>query len=91
MSSAPEHRSWKVSAYRPDPRIAVFDVEISDYREFFIVAEGEKSLTITMLDRSDPTYLEPQVFCFAKPHDWCSDLADDEALLQVWQVVGLRR
>ncbi len=91
MSGAPIGPGWRVTALRPDPRVSVFDVHISDYHEYFIVAEGEKSLSITMLDRSDPTYLEPQVFTFAKPHDWCNDLADEDALLQVWQAVGLRR
>lgn len=83
--------NWRVSATRPQPRVALFDVHIADYHEYFFVAEGEKSVSITMLDPSDPSHLEPQVFCFAKPHDWRADLADEEALLQIWQAVGLRR
>lgn len=91
MNSAPAPGGWQVTAVRPEPRVALFDVRISDYHEYFFVAEGEKSVSITMLEPGDHTHLEPQVFSFAKPHDWRDDLSDEEALLQVWQAVGLRR
>jgi hypothetical protein len=82
---------WQVSVTRPDPRITLFEVTISDYREFFFVAVGEQSVSITMYDTSDDNYREPQSFTFAKPYGWRSDLPDDEALLQVWQAVGVQR
>jgi hypothetical protein len=82
---------WKVTATRPEPRVALFDVRMSDYHEYFFAAEGEKSVSITMLDPSDASHLEPQTFSFAKPHDWRDDLGDEEALLQLWQAVGVRR
>jgi hypothetical protein len=44
-----------------------------------------------MYDTSDDTYPEPQIFTFAKPYGWLMDLTDEEALLQVWQAVGVQR
>ncbi len=100
MSSPPETHptaaragrgGWQVRATRPDPRITLFDVALSDYREFFFVAVGGRSVTITMYDTSDETHPEPQTFTFAKPYGWRTDLPDEEALLQVWQAVGVQR
>lgn len=83
---------WKVQAHRPHPNVTLFDVSLSDYREFFFVVEGERSLCITQYDPSDESHLEPQVFVFAKPYEWdSSSLDDDEALLQIWQAVGVQR
>lgn len=82
---------WQVRTTRPDPRVMLFDVALSDYREFFFVAVGERSIAITMYDTSDETHPEPQTFVFAKPYGWQTDLVDDEALLQVWQAVGVQR
>jgi hypothetical protein len=82
---------WQVITTRPDPRITLFEVTISGYREFFFVAVGERSVSITMYDTSDDTYPEPQTFTFARPYGWRGDLPDDEALLQVWQAVGVAR
>jgi hypothetical protein len=90
---ADQHRAggWQVRTTRPEPRITLFDVALSDYREFFYVAVGERSVSVTMYDTSDETYPEPQTFTFAKPYGWRTDLPDDEALLQVWQAVGVQR
>jgi hypothetical protein len=82
---------WQVTTTRPDPRVTLFDVGLSGYREFFFVAVGERSVSITMYDTSDDTYPEPQIFTFAKPYGWLMDLTDEEALLQVWQAVGVQR
>jgi hypothetical protein len=82
--------SWSVVVTRSHPNMTVFDVSLSDYREFFCVAEGEHSLTIVMLE-PDATYKEAQVFVFPKPYGWSQDLGDDEALQQVWQAVGVLR
>lgn len=82
---------WRVQVTRPDPKVALFEVALSDYREFFFVAVGERSVSVTMYDTSDETYREPQVFTFAKPYGWDTDLSDEEALLQVWQAVGVQR
>ena len=82
---------WQVLASRPDPRVALFEVALPDYREFFFVAVGDRSVTITMYDTSDESHPEPQTFTFAKPYGWRTDLPDDEALLQVWQAVGVQR
>jgi hypothetical protein len=82
---------WQVTATRPDSRVTMFEVALSDYREFFFVAVGERSVSITMYDTSDETHPEPQTFTFAKPYGWETDLQDEEALLQVWQAVGVQR
>ena len=54
-------------------------------------AHCPKRVSVTMYDTSDETYPEPQTFTFAKPYGWRTDLPDDEALLQVWQAVGVQR
>lgn len=82
---------WQVHTTRPDPRITLFDVKLSGYREFFYVAVGDRSISITMYDTSDESHPEPQTFVFARPYGWRTDLPDDEALLQVWQAVGVQR
>lgn len=82
---------WSVRTFRPDPRVTLFDVQLSGYHEFFSVVEGQRSIVITMFDPNDHAYPEPQVFTFAKPYGWRDDLHDDEALLQVWQAVGVQR
>ena len=82
---------WSITAVRPHPGIALFQVAISGYHEYFFVAEGRTSISITMLDTSENAHPEPQTFSFAKPHDWRDDLSDEEALLLLWQVVGVRR
>jgi hypothetical protein len=83
--------TWTVNAERPHPKVTLFDVQIGDYHEFFFVAEGRTTISITMLDTSENAHPEPQDFSFAKPHDWRDHLTDEEALLQVWQVVGVGR
>lgn len=82
---------WTVMVSRPDPKMTVFDVSLSGYHEFFTVAEGQKSIVITMFEPGEDAYPEPQVFVFAKPYGWRHDLDDDEALMQVWQAVGVQR
>ncbi len=82
---------WRVQVTRPDPKVSLFEVALSDYREFFFVAVGERSVSVTMYDTSDATYPEPQTVTFAKPYGWDADLPDEEALLQVWQAVGVQR
>lgn len=86
-----EPSGWRVQVARPDPKVALFEVALSDYREFFFVAVGERSVSVTMYDTSDQTYPEPQTFTFAKPYGWDTDLGDEEALLQVWQAIGVQR
>ena len=82
---------WKVQTTRPHERVILFEVGLSDYHEFFFVAVGDKSVSITSFDPSDETHLEPQTFVFAKPYGWDTALDGDEALLQVWQAVGVQR
>lgn len=83
--------AWHVVVTRPHPRVTLFEVSLSDYREFFSVAEGEHSLAVTMIEPEVASYTEPQVFVFAKPYGWRDDLGDDEALMQVWQTIGVQR
>jgi hypothetical protein len=82
--------AWSVVVTRPHPKMTLFDVSLSDYREFFCVAEGEHSLTIVMLE-PEAIHKEGQVFVFPKPYGWSQDLDDDEALQQVWQAIGVLR
>ncbi|WP_261560175.1 hypothetical protein [Frankia tisae] len=87
--AAPRTRTVDVHRYGPDA--VVLDVHLGQYREVFFVLTGDKSVTITMLDGSDPTHHEAQVFVFAKPWQWSLDAPDEEVLLRVWQSVGVQR
>jgi hypothetical protein len=89
--SPPRAEGWTVVVTRPCTEVTLFDVSLASYRELFTVAEGPNTLAITSLEPGEGAYPEPQVFVFAKPYDWRNDLADDEALLQVWQAVGVKR
>lgn len=84
-------RQHALDVHRFGPDVALFDVHLGDYREVFFVVTGDRSVSITMLDSSDPTHHEAQVFVFAKPYQWDLDTTDEEALLQVWQAVGVAR
>lgn len=83
--------AWNVHAVRPSPAVALFEIRLGDYTEFFYVVTGDKTVAVTMFDPSDETYREPQVFVFAKPYGWSLDGPDDEVLLRVWQSVGVQR
>jgi hypothetical protein len=87
--AAPRARTVDVHRFGLD--VALFDVHLADYREVFFVVTGEKSVAITMYDESDSTHPEAQVFVFAKPYRWSLDTTDEEALIQVWQAVGVQR
>jgi hypothetical protein len=77
---------------RPHPKVAFFEVGLSPgNHEFFSVAEGKTTIAITMFDPGEDAHPEPQVFVFAKPYGWRDDLDGDEALVQVWQAVGIQR
>ena len=80
-----------VKTFHPHPSISVFDVELSDYHEYFLVAAGERSISVTTFDPSDATYREPQTFVFAKPYGWDGNLGGEEGLMQVWQSIGVLR
>jgi hypothetical protein len=82
---------WSVVVNRPHPKVSLFDVSLSGYHEFFSVVEGEKSVVITSFEPGEDAFPEPQVFVFAKPYGWRDDLEGDEALMQVWQAVGVQR
>jgi len=83
--------SWSVQTFHPHPGVTVFDVQLSDYHEYFLVAVGQRSVCVTMFDPSDPSHPEPQTFVFAKPYGWDETLEGDEGLLQVWQSIGVLR
>jgi hypothetical protein len=83
--------TWAVQTFHPHPCVTVFDVQLSDYHEYFLVAAGQRSVSVTMFDPSDASYPEPQTFVFAKPYGWDENLEGDEGLLQVWQSIGVLR
>jgi len=82
---------WVVVVNRPHPKVTLFEVSLSGYHEFFSVTEGKTTIAITMFEPGEDAHPEPQVFVFAKPYGWRDDLDGDEALLQVWQAVGVQR
>jgi len=69
----------------------MFDVGLSDYREFFLVAVGDTSVSVTTIEPDSTTFREPQTFVFAKPYGWAEGLDDQDALMQLWQAVGTQR
>lgn len=83
--------AWSVIVNRPHPKVTLFEVSLSGYHEFFSVAEGKTTIAITMFEPAEDAHPEPQAFIFAKPYGWRDDLDGDEALLQVWQAVGVQR
>ena len=91
MRSSPRSGAWTVEVTRPDPSVTLFDVSLSGYHEFFAVVVGEKLVSITSYEPTEDAFSEPQLFVFAKPYGWRDDLDDEEALMQVWQAVGVQR
>jgi hypothetical protein len=92
MSEDPTNAAaWRVIVTRPHPHVTLFEVSLSDYREFISVIEGENSIAVTMIEPEAASYTEPQLFAFAKPYGWRSDLPDQEALIQTWQTIGVQR
>ena len=55
------------------------------------MAVGPTTVALTMFDPSDKAYPEPQTFTFARPYGWDTELEAEEALIQVWEAVGVRR
>lgn len=91
MSTAQKQGSWTVRVERFDERVSLYEVRLSEYHEHMFVALGDKMISITMMDATNPYFREPQTFTFARPHDWDTELEGDEALIQVWQAVGVQR
>jgi hypothetical protein len=86
-----EGGGWSVVMNRPHPAVTLLEVSLPGYREFFSVTEGCATLAITTIEAGEDAHYEPQVFVFAKPYGWRNDLDGDEALMQVWQAVGVQR
>jgi hypothetical protein len=80
-----------VRTFHPHPAITVFDIRLSDYHEYFLVAVGDRSISVTTFDPSDASYPEPQTFVFAKPYGWDEHLEGEDGLMQVWQSIGVLR
>ena len=74
---------------RPDA--ALIDVAWPDGGELFFIASGERSVGIMAFDRSDDSHGEPRVYVVPRPYWWSLDVADDELLLLVWQMMGEQR
>jgi hypothetical protein len=83
---------------RPEPRVALMEVTSPGYQEFFYVVAGERILTVTAFEATDPIHPEPRVQVLRKPHDWDMSVADvastgvddQDLLLRIWEVVGTR-
>lgn len=82
---------WSFSVTRPMAGVALFEIGVGDYREALFVATGEKNVAVTTFDPEDVAHGEPQVFVFAKPYGWSLDADDEDALVQVWQSIGVQR
>lgn len=88
--------SLAVRVQRPADGVALITTSSPAHQEFFFVAVGEHTLSITVYDTGEKSVPEPRVHVFHKPYDWDMtprndppDSADDQDLLvQVWQLLG---
>jgi hypothetical protein len=72
---------------RPHDRVALLEVTSPNHREFFQVAEGERSVAITVLDVTNPGHPEPRLYVIEKPPGWHTDPQAEELLMQIWNAV----
>jgi hypothetical protein len=73
------------------PNAVLIDVAWPDGRELFFVVNGDRSVGIMAFDGSDESHREPRVYVVPRPYGWTLDVADDELLLLVWQMLGEQR
>lgn len=87
--------SLAVRVTRLEPDVALIETSSPSHREYFFVAVGQHSLTVTVVDTGDKSSPEPRVHVVTKPYGWhmrpehdpptSSD--DHDLLVKVWQVV----
>lgn len=88
--------SLVIDVIRPAPGVALIHTATPSHDEYFFVATGEHTLTITVRDTGAKSLPEPRVHVLHKPYDWnmtpSSDppSADDDhdLLMKVWQLIG---
>lgn len=72
---------------RPHHRVAMLEVTSPNHREFFQVAEGERTLAITVLDVTNAQHLEPRLYVIERPPGWLTHSRAEELLLSIWNAV----
>ena len=80
-----------MSVTRFGSRAVALEVSLGEYREVFFVLSGDHTVTVASIEDDQPGQLEPQVFVFAKPYGWTTDMEAEDLMTQVWQVVGVQR
>lgn len=65
----------------------MIEVTSPNHQEFFSVSEGDRTLAVTVLDVTNPTYSEPRSYNIEKPPGWRTDVQAEELLLSIWNAV----
>lgn len=65
----------------------MIEVTSPNHQEFFSVSEGDRTLAVTVLDVTNPTYSEPRSYSIEKPPGWRTDVQAEELLLSIWNAV----
>lgn len=84
--------SLKIDVIRSASDVALITTSSPTHREYFFIAAGQNTLTVTVVDAGEKSLPEPPVHVFHRLYDWNmapkSDppsTADDQALLlSVW-------
>ena len=67
--------------------MALLEVTSPTHREFFHVAEGDRTLVITVLDVTNPGHPEPRLHMIEKPAGWRTHAHAEELLLGIWNAI----
>lgn len=79
--------AFRLNLARPDERVVLLEVTSPNHQEFFLVAEGERSLAVTVLDVTNPGHPEPRVYVVEKPPGWRTAARAEDLLLGIWNAV----
>ncbi|MEW6471041.1 MAG: hypothetical protein AB1679_02105 [Actinomycetota bacterium] len=72
---------------RPHHRVALLEVTSPHHQEFFSISEGDRTLAVTVLDVTNPTFSEPRSYSIEKPAGWRTDIRAEELLLSIWNAL----
>jgi len=74
---------------QPDENVSFIAVQWPGYHEFFCVMTSTDTVTILSFEPSDDAV--PRIHQVPRPYRWDPGAADDDMLLQIWQVTGHQR
>ena len=86
-----------ITVDRSTASIATIVTTSASHRETFVVAAGQHTLAITVVDEGESSLPEPRVHVVHRPHDWSfaptgaqppTEADNEELLVRVWQLIG---